>query len=164
MPRNMLDSVSPAAVAASGRTYSVVAGYANGLFGPENPSGWTQAAWDRFPAKTHVHIDVNGTDPAGAGVLDVETGDASVADAPVWARERRRLGHSATIYCNLSTWPAVIAAMGDIPTYYWIASWTGSPHRPEADGRRADVCQYANLPAEDLDLSIIFTRAWHHIR
>jgi len=106
MTRVMRDSTTPAAIPVAGT--QLVAGYANGLY------QWSQADYDRFPAAAHVYIDVTGADPAGCGVLDVETGDATVTTAVAWAKARLALGgtYPPVIYCNRSTLTSLFNAMG----------------------------------------------------
>lgn len=59
----------------------------------------------RFGSKIPVvWVDVNGSDP-GADVLDVETYDATVQDAVVWVRAKKKLRttYPPIIYCNRAT-------------------------------------------------------------
>jgi hypothetical protein len=86
----------------------------------------------RFPHATVVSVSVTaGFD--GGTVLDVESGDASAAQAPGWVLMRRRAGVDPSVYCDASTWPAVQQAFADAgvtPPHYWIASYDGDPTIP----------------------------------
>jgi hypothetical protein len=59
MTRIMRDSTTPTDITHHGT--DLVAGYSNGNF------KWSKAGFARFPGIPHVHIDVNGTNPAGRG-------------------------------------------------------------------------------------------------
>lgn len=85
----------------------------------------------RFPHALVVSITVNAS--SAAHVLDVETGDATPADAPKWITWMRSLNLRPTIYCNSSTWPSVISACnaaGVAAPYYWIANYSNGPVIP----------------------------------
>jgi hypothetical protein len=76
-----------------------------------------------------VYIDVLGTRPDGAMWLDVESGDATPEDVPVWLDKRARFGFSgpdAGIYCNRDTLPAVELAAGRRPHLLWVATLDGT--------------------------------------
>jgi hypothetical protein len=78
------------------------------------------------PSEILVPISAVGTD-AGL-VLDVERGNASPGFAPGWVSQRRAAGVTPSVYCNLSTWPAVraaFAAQGVAEPPYWVAGWDG---------------------------------------
>jgi hypothetical protein len=88
-------------------------------------SGHRQVLW----------IDTTGTDYA-ASALDVEPGDATPAQAAAWAQHRlsNYPNSLAVIYTMRSEWPAVQAAVGNLPSSlqgrvrWWIADPTGVPH------------------------------------
>lgn len=128
---------------------AMVAGYINGRW------AWSPADWARFPAAVKVRIATSASGPDGH-VLDVETGAAAAAEAPEWVTMRRQAGLATpTVYCNLSTWPAVRAAFraaGVAEPLYWIAHYTGTPDIPAG----AIACQYINEPDGDhFDLSAV---------
>lgn len=82
-----------------------VAGYVDGWF------AWLATDWDRFPHARKLRIAVRAGTNDG-DILDVETGDATPAQAPVWVAMRRRAGLlRPVIYCNVFTWPEVVLAM-----------------------------------------------------
>jgi hypothetical protein len=146
MTRTMFDSVNPGAIPADAQ---MVAGYFNGEF------AWPAEAWKRFPHAAKVRIDVTGAAPRNAGVLDVENGDASPAQAPGWVRARLAAGFVATVYCNRATWPAVKAACQGLKVKYWIADWTHVPHGLPG----AVAVQWTDGP--QFDTSAVHDDAWH---
>lgn len=98
-----------------------IAYYVNGLY------AWSQAEVNRFQTLLKIKITV---DPDEDGeVLDVENGNGDVGSqiirVPEWMDRFNRLG----LYCNKSTWPSVIKAVGSRKAKYWIAS-PGSPIIP----------------------------------
>lgn len=102
--------------------------YVNGLYRWTGPlaHNWERVLW----------IDVLGSAPGQASVLDVETGDATVGHVPDWCNARLAAIPDSLLrlYCNLSTWPSlkrmVAAQPPDVQARvrYWIADPTGSPH------------------------------------
>lgn len=120
MTRLMYDGISPDVVPTGAQLY---AGYVDGK--------WPDFGdiVKRFPGAVHVPIATNPNHLMGV-VLDVEKGDATPEQAPHWCVIRRSVGIDPTIYCNESTWAAVIdafhAAKVAIP-HFWIARW-GSDH------------------------------------
>lgn len=109
-------------------TGAYVAVYANGRY-RANP-----AELKRF--KNVTWIDVNGTDPR-ANALDIETGDATPETVLSWVPDHVKIygakAHSR-LYSNLSTWPAVKAAVARLApaerstVMYWVANPTGVRH------------------------------------
>jgi hypothetical protein len=141
----MYDSVNPFDIPVDA---PAVAGYADGMY------VWTTAGWDRFPNRPRLLITVTGVD---ADVLDVETGDATPADAVDWVRTQRQLGFPYPgVYCSSSLWPTVkatFAAHNVDPPWYWIADYDGKPDIPVG----ALAKQYLNAPGSGghYDLSVI---------
>jgi hypothetical protein len=107
--------------------------------------------------KGRVFIDVTGGLPNGAMWLDVERGDATVADVPGWLDERARYGEGG-IYCNRDTLPAVEQAAGDRPHLLWIGTLDGTIDIPLPPGTGHLVAVQA-FPAPWLpvhaDLSVV---------
>jgi hypothetical protein len=107
--------------------HSVVATYATGSYtaSPSQVAGQKSVIW----------IDVTGYD-YNASALDVEPGDATPTLAASWAQHRLQAHPTelARIYTMLSEWPAVKAAVANLPAKmrshvrYWIADPTGYPH------------------------------------
>src|SRR5215475_5076343 len=137
-PRLMRDSTTAADIPLAG--LDLVAGYVNGN------TAWTSQDWARFGKRPQVHIDVNGTDPHDAGVLDVERGDATAAEAVLWVKKRRAAGagaHGCTIYCDRATLASVRTALGSASLapgqHYtlWLATLDGN--RATADSLAKEV-------------------------
>ena len=163
------DSTTAADILLAG--LDVVMGYANGRF------AWTPAAWERFGNRPRVHIDVNGSAYHMAGDLDVETGDAAPGDAPIWVRDRHKMGasgHGATIYCQRSSLAAVTAALksgGLAPGQdytLWLADWTGDPAKAASLHASTPGCvavQYKGqaLTGAHYDESLVYDDAWHPV-
>lgn len=117
MVRTMYDSVTPTAIP---RDAEMVAGY----LAPSR-FAWSAAEWALFPRAVKVRIAIFASVDDGH-VLDVEPGDATPEQAPGWVRMRRASGVDPTVYCNLSTWPAVRAAFFAQQVrepHYWIARY-----------------------------------------
>lgn len=144
--RTFYDSVNAAAIPTN---VSGVLGYVDGAY------AWTEADWARFPdGVAKVGIAVFASTMAGT-VLDVERGDATPDQAPNWVVRRRSSGVDPWVYCNLSTWDAVIAAFnsaGVDQPHYWIAHYDGIAEIP----RGALGKQYVDPPASggNYDLSV----------
>jgi hypothetical protein len=157
MTRIMRDSTTAADIPLAGT--QLAAGYVNGRF------VWSPADWARFPGIPHVRIDVTGADPAGADVLDTETGDASPATANTWLRAKIARGdHMPVIYCNRSTQPLVEQATGNLihgrDYWFWIATLDGTQRLPDMTGVVA--VQYAGQAqtGAHYDQSIVYDDAW----
>src|SRR5215469_17133180 len=94
MTRLMRDSTNLNDIPIDGT--ELVAGYVNGLFVA------TKEDFARFHGIPHVHIDVLGTDPQDAGVLDFESGNPRAPDGcAIWAKQRRAAfpGHYPPVIC-----------------------------------------------------------------
>lgn len=126
----------------------MAAGYCDG------PNRWTDAQWARLAGSVLVRIATIASTDDGH-VLDVETGDATPAQAPYWALLRRRSGAVPTIYCNLSTQPAVIAAFrraAVAPPLYFVAHYDEVPELlPGAIAKQFTD----NPPANPYDSSVV---------
>jgi len=116
-----------------------VAGYVNGQYANFS------ALKTRFPNAKHVSI---ATDAAfNADCLDVETGDATPAQAPAWVARQLKLKPNVKpkVYANRSTMPSVKAALmqagfhpGDV--LLWVAEYTYKAHIPNG----FDACQWTD--------------------
>ncbi|HWU24096.1 MAG TPA: hypothetical protein VN088_21350, partial [Nocardioides sp.] len=87
----------------------------------------------RFPHATVVSIAVRWT--TRAQVLDVETGNATPAQAVTWCTKTMadKPNTQLTIYCNSSVWPQVRAAFkaaGVTEPNYWVAQYDNDPTIP----------------------------------
>lgn len=118
MTREMYDAVTPTNIPV---TAQMVAGYLL-----PSKFAWSQASWDRFPNSTKVRIAVRSSTNDGH-VLDVENGDATPVEAPVWAHMRRAAGYAfPTIYCSSSVQAQVVAAFnaaGEPMPLWWLAHY-----------------------------------------
>lgn len=124
MTRFLYDSISPGNIP-SGAT--MVAGYQDGLYANLG------AMRARFPHATVVSIAVRWT--TRAQVLDVETGNATPAQAVTWCTKTMadKPNTQLTIYCNTSLWPQVRAAFkaaGVTEPNYWVAQYDNDPTIP----------------------------------
>lgn len=145
MTRIMFDGIDPATVPAGARLY---AGYVNGSWQSYAPLA------AKFPNALHVSIAVNVS--ATARVLDVETGDATPAQAPGWVEDMRRGGNPyPVVYCNTSTWPAVraeFAAQHVAEPLYWLAEYVEDPRDVPALPSGAVALQYYDFGGYDISI------------
>jgi hypothetical protein len=161
MTRIMRDSTTPGDIPTHG--LDIVAGYVNGSF------AWKPADFDRFRHAAHARIDVNGTAAAGAGILDVETGDATPATAVTWVKARHKAlpGAYAVIYCNRATLTPLFNAMNAAGLHVvtdfhlWIATLDGTKTVHDMTGVVA--VQYAGeaQTGGHYDESLVFDDEWH---
>jgi hypothetical protein len=164
--RIMRDSTTAADIPLAG--LDLVAGYVNGRY------AWSDADWARFGTRPRVHIDVNGSDPHAAGVLDVERGDATAAQAPVWVKQRKALGAGATgctIYCDRSTLASVQQALHSADLLpgrdytLWLATLDGNRAVADALGKELGVVavqwEGQAQTGGHYDQSIVYDDAWH---
>jgi hypothetical protein len=164
MTRIMRDSTTPTDIPIHGT--DLAAGYINGSSKwKEGPEGF-----GRFPEAKHVHIDVDGTNPEGAGVVDCEIGDVSVAGAVRWAKARKAAHpgeYPPVIYCNRSTLTPLFNAMNAAGLHIvedfrlWIATLDGTKTVHDMTGVTA--VQYAgeNMTGGHYDESIVYDDHWH---
>ena len=138
-----------------------VAGYANGTY------AWSQAEWDLFPHADHVTISVRAEWHVG-DVLDVETGDATPAEAAGWIEARHAAGlFRPTIYCSLSVVPAVRQATGHlilgVDYDIWVAKYDRSPSEPAVPGLPAARFAAKQYEADTAwDVSAVYDTEWPH--
>lgn len=96
-------------------------------------AGYDDGAWPdaaaiaaKFPGKTVIRITVFPWDNKG-DCLDVESGDATPAQAPAWVANRRAAGHGGPlVYCSWSLLPQVQVAFANAhvaPPGYWVAGY-----------------------------------------
>jgi hypothetical protein len=156
MIRVMLDSATPEAIPDSA---PMVAGYVNGRY------AWPKAAWERFADRPAVRINVTGDPAAGGDALDVETGDATPADAPAWYDARKAAGaKNLAIYCSRDTLPAVNQHMGARRFFRWVATLDGTCHidgHPPLRGPAAVQILGAAAAGVNADISLVYEDAWH---
>jgi hypothetical protein len=122
-PYQIYDSTTPSSIPA-GQQAAV---YSDGAYAatPSQVAGHPGTIW----------IDTNGSNPS-ANALDVEPGDATPAQAGQWVAQKLTdtPNQVAIVYTMRSDWPAVQAAVGQLPQWmqshvrWWIADPTGVPH------------------------------------
>jgi hypothetical protein len=146
----MYDSVRPHLIPA---TAAMVAGYVNGRY------QWSSLDWNRFPRAAHVRIDADGRAPFMSDVLDVEAGDATIADAVAWVKLRQARGWWSCCYVDEAGLAALRGAVGHLDVEFWVAHWTGSaPASGDAYGPRVAAVQYKSTSR--YDESAVFSPAW----
>jgi hypothetical protein len=87
----------------------IIGAYINGMFATTPAQVRAHA-----PHAAIAWIDVNGSHPE-ADILDVENGDATPSEVPLWVRAHRRLhpsGYPPVIYCSRSLLTPVFNALG----------------------------------------------------
>jgi hypothetical protein len=154
--RIMYDSVTPQAIPADAE---MVAGYVNGHY------AWTSADWDRFKNAVKVHITIMAVNEAG--VLDVETGDATPQQAPDWVKARLAAGlQRPTLYVNRSNAPAVLLECHNAGLepgrhfWLWLATLDGTqttdlPAVVAIQDKGAAALRF------NADSSVVFDPTWH---
>lgn len=154
--RTMFDSTTPDQIPADAE---MVAGYINGTY------AWDADAWARFPNAAQVHITVIAVNTAG--VLDVETGDATPVQAPGWIKARRASGQPRpTVYVNRANHDAVVEACADaglapgVHYWIWLATLDGTLPHP-LPGVVAVQDKSAQILGFNADSSIVFDATWH---
>jgi hypothetical protein len=137
----------------------------DGIFPDEVPAGadlyagYDDGEWDdaaelatRFHGKIVVRVTVAAGDNAG-NVLDVENGDASPSQAVGWVQRRRASGAVPTVYCSVSSWPAVRSAFQTqrvAEPYYWVADYSLGEEPPIPAG--AIALQYTDTGGYDISV------------
>lgn len=133
-----------------------VAGYVNGKY-----DNYATLAAKYAPAGLHlISIDVANKPAAGAQCLDIESGDATVADAPAWFKATQAAGKAANdlryypkLYTSESNLASLVATMtkeGVARDEYmlWSAHYTNSAHicGPKTCGSsvQADATQWTS--------------------
>jgi hypothetical protein len=116
---------------------------------------WPHAQIARFDQVIRISVTGDPAEARRARVIDVEQFAATPADAARFIRERIRLGHhDATVYCSRSRIPEVQAACAGLAFRFWVADWTGEPHK--IHGIDAWAVQYHGGPSLAFDTSIIY--------
>ena len=167
MTRIMRDSTNVLDIPAQGT--DIVALYANGKYAADR-----KVAAQLFGTKPIGFIDVIGDDWQGAGILDVETGDATADQAPLWVMRRWATVHRPVsldyppiIYCDRSKLTPVFNFMADDGLQVgrdfklWIATLDGTKAVKDMTGVMA--VQYAgeHITGHHYDESIVYDDTWH---
>ncbi len=163
MTRLMRDSTNLQDIPIHGT--ELVAGYVNGNFVA------TKEDFARFPGIPHVHIDVMGTDPEDAGVLDFEEGNPATADTcAIWAQRRRAAlpnHYPAVIYCDRSHLTPLFDAMNAAGLQIvrdfrlWIATLDGTKTVDDMTGVTAVQFAGEKMTGGHFDESIVYDPEWH---
>jgi hypothetical protein len=163
MTRLMRDSTNLRDIPIHGT--DLVAGYVNGNFIA------TKEDFARFPGIPHVHIDVFGTAPEEAGVLDFETGNPRDPEmCAIWAKQRRAAlpGHyPPVIYCDRSHLTPLFNAMNaaglEIAKDFrlWIATLDGTKTVDDMTGVTAVQFAGESMTGGHYDESIVYDPEWH---
>jgi hypothetical protein len=151
--RFLVDSVAWEALPVN---IGMVGGYVNGA-----RSQWPHVAWQRFPNSKHVRINVTGA-PNRGNCLDVEAGDATPSDAPVWYDSVTWCPkQDLAVYCNRSNVQNVIQAMGNRPWHLWLSTLDGTK-LTVIDGKRVAACQFLGeiVLGVNMDLSEVYDDSW----
>ena len=135
------------------KTAHAVAGYVGGAW----PTDSHDALRAKFPHAFVVSIAVNGTERAS--FLDVENGDASVADVPNWLRDGINSGEVRPgIYGSQYTMNILKPLLIGIPRWkyrLWIASPNGLGAAQILLTQGYGACQFDwNYLGRDLDASL----------
>lgn len=114
----MYDAVTAKNMPLTGQFYLY---YVDGIYANE------AAVKAHAPGKRYVPCTIGHTAAAKGMILDVETGDATPADAKVWCENYPGSNTDLTIYCNSSTWASVKAALAGLSTQpnYIVAEYDG---------------------------------------
>lgn len=151
----MLDDVDVSITESHDAPAFAVAGYIDGLY-----ANWNELV-DHYKAtnKHLVSIAVTADATLGAQALDIENGDATIAEAPNWVkltaaagRRTRDLRWFPKVYTSASNVEALINALtaAGIPRsgyFVWSAHYTGEAHicSPKSCGYpSADATQYTD--------------------
>lgn len=123
-PAVMYDAVTAGNMPGNGQMYAF---YVDGLYA----NGTAVKA--HAPGKFYVPITIGNTAAQAGYVLDVETGDATAADAVAWCTAYPGNNTDLVVYCNTSTWPSVRAAFQAAKITepnYWVAEYDNDPTVP----------------------------------
>ena len=129
-------------------TAEAAAGYVNGAF-----ANYGQVV-ARTPKAHHLSITVNNSNTGEC--LDVETGDATPAEAPGWVKDALARGVvTPVVYANLSTMPAVKAALNGSGLHrsqysLWVADYDHAAVVPAG----FDAKQYEERTVPHVDMSV----------
>lgn len=132
-------------------------------------AGYVGGAWPtyrelerRFPHAHKLSVAISASEDADG--LDIENGDATVAEAPAWYRRQKMRGHpKPTLYTSASNVGALVKAMraaGVSRADYqiWSAHFTGVPHICDSHctgGFNVEATQWTDkAQGRDLDESL----------
>jgi hypothetical protein len=142
----------------------IVAPYINGYY-----SSTLAQVRARFPHQGIAWIDVNGSRPDAADILDVEQGDATPAQAAIWAKARHQLhphAYPPIIYCNRATLTPVFNALNAVglavgPGFrLWIATLDGTKRVADMTGVTAVQHAGETQTGGHYDESVVYDDTW----
>lgn len=165
--RLVMDSVSYAAL--QPKSWPHIIGYANGRISSWSPA---QIAEARKRDRLLALVDVLGSAPRQASVLDFERGDVqSAAVVHRWVEMRNEFRHDATVYVQPANIPVIVRAVGSTPTNLWVVDLTADGAAP------LELKDYGPLPPNvkvigrqfvfsprsggDWDTSVFYDDTWH---
>lgn len=167
MPRLALDSVNYGSLASSRWPHQI--GYING-----HVSAWSaeEIAETRASGRLLALVDVLGTMPLAASVLDFERGDVqSPTVVRAWLQARNQFRGDGTVYCAVASIPTVVSGLRGERCNLWVADLTADAEppftMPEYPGLPAGVRviarQFVLTPRSGgpYDMSIIYADDWH---
>jgi hypothetical protein len=164
----MLDDVNLTILGAHAGPADALAGYVNGTW-----ANWNElVATYKSSGKHLLSIDVRNDPAAGAQILDIESGDAAIGDAPGWYARTKSAGEAAKddryypkLYTSAGNVQALINAMTQAGVarheyLIWSAHYTEHPHicSPSACGYpQADATQWTSTyMGVSLDASLVY--------
>lgn len=164
----MWDSTTPEAIPGGAQA---IAAYENGKY------EWVPSQLSRFVGRCRLLIDVIGSQPHNAQVLQVDGTDQAQIDHMIglarnWVQTRHNLGQQATVYVDRSNLPAVQRELEGLAWHLWLATGDGTLYEAthEIPGAIATVpmadlvaVQAWFAPAVGLhaDLSVIVSESWY---
>jgi hypothetical protein len=156
--RTMYDGVDLSNVPTKGAT--MIGFYLNGTYAVPSIESVTK----RFPGWSQVPIDVNGSRPDYARVLDVERGDATPGGVAHWVymwslrNPAFHDGGRPVIYCDRGNIKAVQAGANEFllghDYYLWVATLDGTLYT----GPGVVACQ--RYDRGDYDESVVYSPQW----
>jgi hypothetical protein len=162
-----LDSVNFGSLASSRWPHQI--GYVNG-----HVSAWTaeEIAETRAAGRLLALVDVLGTAPLSASILDFERGDVqSPTVVRAWLQARNQYRGDGTVYCSVASIPAVVGGLRGERCNLWVADLTADSEPPFTvpdypglpAGVRVIARQFALTPRTGgpYDMSIVYADDWH---
>lgn len=167
MSRLVLDSVNFSALAATRWPHLI--GYVNGRI-----SAWTPAQINQTRQRGQLLalVDVLGTEPDKASILDFERGDVqSPRVVHGWVRARNQFADDGTVYCSPRSIPAVVSGLrgekcnlvvvdltddGEPP--FTVPHYPGLPNNVRVIGRQF---VFGPRSGGDYDMSVFYADDWH---
>lgn len=152
----MLDDINTSILGAHAGPAHALGGYVNGLW----PTWDTLVKQYGSSGKFLLSIAVNAVSNLGAQCLDIENGDATIAQTPAWAKATAAAGKKAKddryypkLYCSIDNGESLVAAMTKAGVkrgsyLYWSAHYGAGEHicGPKTCGAavQADATQWTD--------------------